>query len=234
MNNIIVIGGTSGLGHEVGLKLLDKGYEVTLAGRNKPKTLKSARYKFIDVTDETCVKKFFQDKEITSIDGIIYSAGISSKKKSINRFDQNIYKRTSDVNLLGAILTLKYGYKFLKKSKGRVVIINSLAARSSSKFSGIEYTVTKSGLSGMVKHLALDWASDNVLINSIFPSMIDTPMLRKALSKEELKNLSKQIPLQRVAKTSDMLGIIEFLISKENTYITGAGIDINGGQYLSA
>ncbi len=234
MGNIIIIGGTSGLGYEVGLGLLGKGYKVTLAGRNKPKILKSARYKFIDVTDEICVRDFFGDKDIPVIDGIIYSAGITSPKKSIKCFDQNLYKKISDVNLLGAILTFKYSYKFLKKSKGKVVVINSLAARSSSKFSGIEYSITKSGLSGMVKHLALEWAPDSILINSLFPSMIDTPMLRKALKKKELENLSNEIPLQRVANTSDMLGVVEFLISKKNTYITGAGIDINGGQYLSA
>ena len=79
----------------------------------------------------------------------------------------------------------------------------------------------------------MEWSEDGILINSIFPSMIDTPMLRKALSEEQLGSIEKDIPLQRIANSADMFGIIEFLISSQNTYLTGAGIDINGGQHLT-
>ena len=60
-----------------------------------------------------------------------------------------------------------------------------------------------------------------------------TPMLRKALSKRHIEGIAQDIPLRRIANSDDMLGIIEFLISTQNTYLTGAGIDINGGQHLT-
>ena len=233
MENVVIIGGTSGLGYSTGLNLAEKGYKVTLAGRNKPKKLGKAFYRSIDVTDELSIKDFFLSKEIKPIHSIIYSAGVSAKRISINKFNTQNYLDVLNVNLLGALLTFKHAYKHLKKTQGRALVINSIASRSFSKYSGIEYTISKSGLSGAVRHLAMEWSEDGILINSIFPSMIDTPMLRKVLSEEQLGSIEKDIPLQRIANSADMFGIIEFLISSQNTYLTGAGIDINGGQHLT-
>ena len=115
-----------------------------------------------------------------------------------------------------------------------MVIVNSYASRTYSKYSGFEYTVTKSGLSGLVKQLSIEWAKNNILINSIFPSMVNTPMLLNNLSKKEFSLIEKSIPLGRIAKVGDITPVIEFLISTKNNYITGAGIDINGGQYLTS
>jgi len=130
-------------------------------------------------------------------------------------------------------LTFKYAYRFLKDTKGKAVIVNSIASRTYSKFSGFEYTVTKAGLSGLVKQLAVDWAKDMVLINSINPSMVETPMLKENVNPDVLKLIENQIPLGRIAKPNEIAKVIEFLISDKNTYITGTGVDINGGQFLT-
>ena len=113
------------------------------------------------------------------MDSLIYSAGITSSKKDVRNSDVNEYHEIHNVNLLGAILTLKYAYTLLKKGRGRVVVVSSLASRTYSQFSGFEYTVTKAALSGLVKQLAVEWANDGVLINTVFPSMVDTPLLRE-------------------------------------------------------
>lgn len=231
---IIIIGGTSGLGLATGKSLSKKGYEVIVAGRTEPKDIGPASYRFIDVTDELSIKNFFDKEEIVSIDGLIYSAGIAVKRTPISDFNRETYLNVHDVNLLGALMVFKYCYSFLKLSQGKVVVVNSLAARTYSQFSGFEYTITKSALSGMVRHLAMDWAEDNILINSIFPSMVDTPMLRQAVSNEDYLSIANNIPLKRVATSEDIITAIEFLISSKNTYITGSGIDINGGKHLSS
>ena len=115
---------------------------------------------------------FFLSIRPNHIDSVIYSAGITSNKKNIQKFNTSEYHKVHDVNILGAILTLKYAYPLLKKTKGKVVIISSLASRSYSKLSGFEYTVTKAGLSGLVKQLAIEWSKDGILINTIFPGMV--------------------------------------------------------------
>jgi len=233
MKNVIIIGGTSGIGLHTAIYLRDFGYKVIIGSRNKIEEITGIDYLQIDVTDELSVKQFFNSIPFKKIDSIIYSAGITTSKKNIQNFDKNEYMKVHDVNLLGAILTFKYAYRFLKASKGKVVVVNSIAARTYSELSGFEYTVSKYGLSGLVNQLAVDWAKDLVLINSVNPGMVETPMLQENVDPDNLKLIENQIPLGRIAKPNDIVQVIEFLISDKNNYITGSGIDINGGKFLS-
>ena len=121
----------------------------------------------------------------------------------------------------------------MKKTKGKVVVINSLAARTYSQFSGIEYTASKAALTGIVRQFSIEWNAHGIFINSVFPSMTLTPMLKDNLNDDEIKKLNRQLPLKKLAEPFDTARAIEFLISKENKYITGSGIDISGGQFLN-
>ena len=227
---IAIIGGTAGIGLETSKYLLSQGYDVLSCGRNNP-NVENIRYQYVDVTSEESIKSMFAD--IHKLDGLIYSAGTTTKQKEISKFDRLIYEKLMGTNVTGLLLCLKYAYNLLKLTKGKVVVINSLAARSYSQFSGVEYTISKTALSGLVKHLSVDFAKDQVLINSVFPSMTATSMLIDNVDKEILRDIEKNIPLGRIAKPSEMANAIEFLISNKNTYMTGAGLDINGGQFLS-
>ena len=231
--NVVIIGGTSGIGLHTARYLKDLGYKVLIGSRNNIKETIGIDYLKIDVTDESSIEQFFNSIPFKSIDSIVYSAGITTPQKNIQNFDKNEYMKVHDVNLLGAILTFKYAYHFLKDTKGKAVVVNSIAARTYSKLSGFEYTVSKSGLSGLVKQLAVDWAKDMVLINSVNPGMVETPMLKENVDPDVLKLIENQIPLERIAKPNEIAQVIEFLISDKNTYITGSGIDINGGQFLT-
>jgi len=231
--NVIIIGGTSGIGLDTAIYLRDLGYKVVIGSRNKIEEITGIDYVKIDVTDELSIKQFFNAIPFKKIDSVIYSTGIASTKKNIQDFDKNEYMKIHDVNLLGAILTFKYAFHSLKDSKGKVVVVNSIASRTGSKLSGFEYTTSKAGLSGLVKQLAVDWAVDGVLINSVFPSMVGTPMLYENNEPSDLKLIENQIPLGRIAQPIEIARLIEFLISDKNTYMSGSGIDINGAQYLS-
>ena len=226
----IVIGGTSGIGLETARLLVNNGYDTLVCGRSRPK--EDIKFKSLDVSDEEMIKEFFSNYE--SIDGIVYSAGITISKQGIESFDTQAFQKLLDTNLTGFLLCMKYAYKALKKAKGKVVVVNSVAARVSSALSGLEYTISKAALSGAVKQLAIDWAKDAILVNSVFPSMTATPMLAKNVSAKQIKTIEKKIPLQRIAQAREIANAIEFLLSKNNTYMTGSGIDINGGLYLSS
>ena len=231
--NTIIIGGTSGIGLHTARYLRDAGYKVLIGGRNAPEDESGIDYLKIDVTNEPSIEQFFRSIPFQHIDSMIYAAGITTIKKNIRDFDKKEYQRVHDVNLLGAMLTFKYAYDLLKKAKGRVVVVSSIASRTYSQLSGFEYTVTKAGLSGLVRQLAMEWANDTVLINTIFPSMVETPMLSENVAPSVLESIKGDIPLRRIANPRDIVSVIEFLISDKNTYITGSGIDINGGQFLS-
>ena len=231
--NAVIIGGTSGLGLATAEFLSEKGYNVVIGGRFEAK-IKGVDFLSIDVACENSVKNFFNSLSLDKIDALVYSAGTTTPKKDITEFSTEEYLRVHGVNLLGAILVLKHAYKFISKASGRIVIVSSLAARTYSQFSGFEYTITKTGLGGLVKQLAIDFAKDGVCINTIFPGMIKTRLLSDNVEQSVLDEIVESIPFRRIANTEDIIPMIAFLISEQNNYITGAGIDINGGQYLTA
>ncbi len=227
---IVVIGGSSGIGLETSKLLSSKEYEVIIGSR-KPLKNSKINHKKIDVTNEKSIINFFSD--INMVDGLVYSVGIPFPKNSILNFSKEKWNKVMDINVTGAILSLKHSYEKLKASKGKVVIVNSIAARYHSLFSGIEYTMSKSALSGMVRHLSIEFAKDGILINTVFPSMTGTEMLYNNVGRDKLNTITKKIPLNKLASTKDVAHAISFLLNKNNTYITGSGIDINGGQFLT-
>lgn len=226
---IVIIGGTSGIGLETAKYLSSMGKEILICGRKKIDD--DLDYKYVDVQDEGSISELFHS--IKHIEALIYSVGITTKQKSIKDFDKKIWENIVDVNVTGALLCLKYAYNALATVKGKIVIVNSLASRTYSLFSGVEYTMSKSALSGMVKQLSIEFAKDDIVINSVFPSMTVTPMLLTNVEKEKLLQIENEIPMKRLANPLEVAKAIAFLISEDNSYMTGCGIDLNGGQFLN-
>jgi len=231
---VLIIGGTSGIGLETAKYLKNQNYNVIVSGRRKLNN-KDLITINADIQSIQSVKQLFT-KVVTNygqINALVFSAGITIPQKSIEDFDEKIFQEVIDTNVTGLLRLLKYFFPSLKTTKGKVAVINSVAARTYSKFSGLEYTISKGALSSLVKQLAVDWAKDGVFINSVFPSMTLTPMLKQNVNDEKLKKVSESLLLNRLAEPLDTARAIEFLISKENKYITGSGIDISGGEYLN-
>ena len=228
---IAIIGGTSGIGLETAIYIQALGHEVVVGGRKDPRKA-SLEFRALDVTDENQVELFFGSLR-GPLEGLVYAAGTTFPKRSITEFTTSVFDQVMQTNATGLLLCLKYGYDKLVVSRGRVVVVNSIASRNSSRYSGIEYTMSKSALSGLVKQLAIDFAQDNVLINSVFPSMTETPLLSENVVQSKLDEMAKTIPLGRIANPLEISKAIAFLLLEENTYITGSGLDINGGQFLN-
>ena len=91
------------------------------------------------------------------------------------------------------------------------------------------YSSTKFGLLGLTKSSALDLANYNILVNAVSPGFILTNLTKKTLSKNEIKGLTKTIPLKRIGNTKEVTKLIAFLCSNYNTYITGQNFIIDGG-----
>jgi 3-oxoacyl-[acyl-carrier protein] reductase len=187
------------------------------------------------VNSDKSVKDLYNivQKKFGEINSLVFAAGITTNKKHIEDFDEKIWNEVIDTNVTGLLRVLKHFFPSLMKTKGRIAVVNSIASKKSSPFSGFEYTISKAALSGLVKQLAVEWAKYNIYINSVFPSMTLTPMLKKNLDNNEIKTLQEKLPLKKFSDPLDTARAIEFLISKKNKYITGSGIDVSGGQFLS-
>ena len=158
MKNIsLVVGGTSGIGLETAEYLLKKDYEVLVCGRRSI-NIKNINSLEVDIRSENSVKSLFE--KINNMNGdinsLIYSAGISSPKKSITEFDEKSFNNVISTNVTGLLLILKYFFPVLRKNKAKIAVINSIAGRNFSQLSGFEYTASKAALSGLVRQLATE------------------------------------------------------------------------------
>lgn len=111
---------------------------------------------------------------------------------------------------------------------GRIINISSafgIIARAKQTL----YVASKHGLNGMTKALALELAPNNILVNSVCPGFVETDMVLKRNSSIKIATLKEAIPLARLAKPKEIAELVHFLVSENNTYITGESILIDGG-----
>ena len=232
---ILIVGGTTGIGYETAKYLsIDDRYQVVVCGLG---SVKSEPFEFIetDIRSELAVQDLCKRVRdgYGSIHGLVFCAGITTKIKPIEQFDETIWNDIIDTNVTGFLRIIKSFHLALKETAGRVVVINSIAGKTYSKYSGLEYTASKAALSGIVRQLAMEWSGENIMINSIVPSMTLTPMLSRTLDPEAIAKLEDELPLKRLLTPIEIARVVEFLINKDNGYITGSGIDINGGLFLN-
>ena len=235
---IIIVGGASGIGLCTAEHLLSGHYSVEILDVNvrNERVSDELVHRRLDILDESSVRQVIYSiaGETDRIDGLVYTAGITSRRKSIEDFDKKEWVKVLSTNVTGVLLCLKYAFPLLRNANGRIVVVGSVAARMGTRLSGLEYTISKTALSGLVKQVALDWAPLGILINAVHPSMTATPMLFKNVTPDVIRDIEQRIPLGRIALPEEIAEVIEFLISAKNTYITGSGIDINGGLFPTA
>jgi len=87
---------------------------------------------------------------------------------------------------------------------------------------------------GLSRHLAREWAADNITVNAVSPGIVDTPMVRDATDEDRREAIRSSIPLKRLADPAEIAALVCFLASDEAAYITGANVDIHGGELIIA
>ena len=232
-NNYIIVGGTSGIGLATADYLRDLGENVIVGSRHDNEESPHDYFQ-VDVTSIKSINLFFIyiKQKLKTVNGLVYSVGITTQNKSIEEFDEDVWKQIIDVNVTGLLRLLKVFYPLLLDCCSKVVIVNSIAAKKYSEYSGFEYTASKCALSGIVRQLAIEWRQKGIMINSIFPSMTNTPMLSSQLDEKQIENILGELPLNKLAETLDSARAIEFLLNPENNYLTGTGINVTGGIHL--
>ena len=116
----------------------------------------------------------------------------------------------------------------IKKRYGRIVNISSVWS-AVAKPGRVAYAASKSGLDAVTRTTAVEFAKYNVLVNSIAPGFVNTELTKKNNSQTQLEQIKQQIPLGRLAETSEIAEFAAFLASERNTFITGQTILMDGG-----
>lgn len=226
--NVVVVGGSKGIGLEVAKQFVESGAIVTCLSRTRPE-LAGVEFVECDISKPESIKSVFDN--ICDIDFLINVAG-TNLCEPIGILNVEEWDRVMDTNLRSFFLTCKYAIeKMITNSYGRIVNVSSIAGRSKSVVSGVHYTSSKAGIIGLTRQLSHEVSSKNILVNCVCPSQTLTEMLSESMTKQQIKQLESQIPIGRIASTVEQAKPILFLCSEASSYITGACLDINGGQY---
>ncbi|MET0545983.1 MAG: glucose 1-dehydrogenase [Caulobacterales bacterium] len=163
------------------------------------------------------------------LDVLVNNAGIAVMALAADT-DAALFERTFRINQLGAFLGVKHAAELMKAGGGGSIInISSIAGiRANPQF--FAYTCTKWAVRGLSKAAALELAPTHIRVNTIFPGIIDTPMLTEAVPGLNVAEFAQtQTPLGRVGKPEDVASAILFLASEESSFITGAELAVDGG-----
>ncbi len=113
---------------------------------------------------------------------------------------------------------------------GRIVNFSSTAGKSVSTVGGAHYTASKAAILGFTRHLAKEEAAHGLTVNAVCPGLIDTEMVRSTISKERTAAYASSFPIARLGEPHEVAELVAFLASDKAAYITGASLDINGGD----
>lgn len=244
--NIIITGGSGFLGSQMVSAFVEQGSNVYNLDRKKPKKVNGSNFYNIDITKEKNLIKFLSNfkKKKKRIDVLINNAAIDylpKKTKKINfkleQFSEILWDKDLEVGLKGSYLCTKlFGAEMAKQKKGIILNISSDLGiiapdqrlyKSLNFVKPITYSVVKHGIIGLTKYTAAYWGDRNVRCNALAPGGIFNNQ-----NKKFIKNISKLIPLGRMANKNEYNVLIMFLCSDLSSYITGAVISADGGRTI--
>lgn len=164
------------------------------------------------------------------VDVLVNNAGITNDS-SLKKMTAQQWQQVIDANLTSVFnVTRNILPIMLEKNYGRIITISSINGRKG-QFGQCNYAATKAALFGFTKSLALEVANKGITVNTISPGYIETPML-SAMKDDVLQGIIKNIPVGRLGKVTEVADAVAFLATPEAAFITGANLDINGGQYM--
>ena len=235
----VITGATGGIGNSIIERFYTEGAKVLGTGTNEEKLNKLKNdfngiiLKRFDISNHKEIEKFV-DTVCDELEGcpdiLINNAGITKDNLSL-RMSQTEWQQVIDINLTSTFLLCKFFLKKMIKNKsGKIINITSVVGHTGN-VGQANYAASKSGIIGMSKSLALEYAKKNININCISPGFIKTNMTEKIDQKFKELILAK-IPSNRLGEPSDVASVAAFLSSEMSNYITGETIHVNGGMYL--
>ena len=237
--NILITGASGGIGNELVKKFVSLGGNVLGTGTKTEKLdLLKKKYpnikvKKFDVIDHSRIEEFIDNValELGGLDILVNNAGTNMDNLSLRMKDEE-WKKVIDVNLTSTFLLAKSAIKKMLKNKfGRIINITSIVGHTGN-LGQANYSASKSGIVGMSKSLAIEYAKKNITINCVSPGFIQSDMTMNIAEKVKLY-LTARIPMGRLGTGEDVSNCVAFLSSAEASYITGETIHVNGGMYMS-
>jgi len=226
--NILIVGGSSGIGLELVKSLSANGAQIYAASRSvSDEWPEGVIHTIFDVlSDGASLLDFLPEK----IHGLVYAVG-SITLKPFSRLTEDDFITEYRLNVVGAAKTIQQTYRSLRNANSSsIVLISSVAARNGMSYHA-SIAAAKSGVEGLALSLAAEFASQNIRVNVIAPSLTDTPMASNLLNTLDKREASaKRHPLGRIGKPEDIASAISYFLSDESSWITGQVLGVDGGM----
>jgi Tropinone reductase 1 len=240
-----ITGGTKGIGLAIVKEFFSLGAEVMFAARTPSDVLKTeqeltlsyagVRGIIADVTKPEEREMIAEEirKKWAQLDIYVNNAGTNIRKKITEYTDDEI-SSLIEINYRTALELSRKFYPMLRKSKqGNIIFISSVAGIDHIR-TGAVYGTTKAAIIQLTKNLAVEWAADNIRVNTIAPWYIKTPMVELLLkNKDYLAEILKKTPMGRIGEPDEIAAVAAFLCMPAASYITGQCIAVDGGTSVN-
>ncbi|MDC3186780.1 SDR family oxidoreductase [Pelagibacteraceae bacterium] len=238
----LVTGSGKGIGKACAIALAEAGANVIILSRTEKDLLivknkiqklkKKCSYYVCDVTNLKEIKKIFS--EINKLDILVNNAG-TNRPEYFTKIKRKDMSEVVDLNIKASFDIAQFATKVMLKSKNRkkiggsIINISSQLGKVGAPLRSV-YNMTKFGIEGLTKGMAIDLAKHNIRVNSVCPTFVETPMVKKFFKDKSFKNsVIKNIPLGKVATESDIASAVVYLASDAASMMTGSSLVIDGG-----
>jgi len=167
-----------------------------------------------------------------TVDILVNNAGVLRPTRVVD-IPEDEWDFVVGVNLKGTFLCSQAVVPLMQTNGwGRIVNLSSTAGKNISTVGGAHYTAAKAGVLGFTRHLAKEVAADGITVNAVCPGLIDTDMVRSTIDQSKQDAYARSFPISRLGRPEEVADLVAFLASDRAAYITGASVDINGGDLM--
>lgn len=237
---VLITGGSRGIGKAISQLFVTEGAHVVITSKNFKKLQQTAKeigcsfFVAADIRKEKDVKNVINKtiKKFGRIDILVNNAGILPKMKPLHKINEKEWNEIIDVNLTGQFRFTKAVIPYMKKTGGSIINISSDAGlKAFENFYADAYVASKAAMIVLTKSWALEYATDNIRVNCVCASVVDTDMTRSFWldTKIKRKTTSAEHPLGRIGTGQDIAKAVLYFASDDSSWTTGAILPVDGG-----
>lgn len=226
---VLVTGGTRGIGMAIAERLVEGGARVDVTGtRPDGEAPVGCGYHGVDFSDPAAIDSFAEKIGAMNFDCLINNAGVN-KIAPFAEIDPTDFDWVHQINVVAPFRLCQAVIPGMKvRGFGRIITLSSIWGHISKEFRA-SYSTSKFGVDGMTAALAAEVAQYGILANCVAPGFIDTELTHRVLGEDGIVELMHKVPARRLGKPEDVANLVAWLVSRENAYVSGQNILIDGG-----